>query len=91
MIKLLDVVDNKPVQLELDFDGEMESLDGFARYVEHVMSLNAQAIFNLRDTDAFPLIDSIRKAHQKYRANERILYKRLARDLDNVRTKYWDW
>jgi hypothetical protein len=55
------------------------------------MSLNAQAIFNLRDTDAFPLIDSIRKAHQKYRANERILYKRLARDLDNVRTKYWDW
>ena len=91
MIKLVDIVENKPVQLELDFDGEMESLDGFAKYVKYVMELDMRTLYNLRDTDAYPLIAEIRRAHQKYRANERILYKRLARDLDRIRAAHWDW
>ena len=89
MIRLVE--NNKePVQLELDFDGETESLDGFARYVKYAMELDMRTLYNLRDTDAYPLIAEIRSAHQKYRANERILYKRLARDLDCIRTAYWN-
>ncbi|MFZ9962712.1 MAG: hypothetical protein ACO3FP_05110 [Burkholderiales bacterium] len=88
MIKLVD--NKEPVQLELDFDGEMESLDGFAQYVKYVMGLDMRTLYNLRDTDAFPLISEIRTAHQKYRAHERILSKRLARDLDCIRVAHWD-
>ena len=91
MLKLVDVVDNKPVQLELDFDGEMESLDSFAKYVKYAMELDVRTLYSLRDTDAFPLIDSIRMAHKKYRTRERVIYRHLARDLDAIRAKYWNW
>ena len=89
MIKLVDIVENKPVQLELDFDGEMDNLHGFAQYVKYAMELDMRTLYSLRDTDAFPLIDSIRMAYKKHQARDRVILKYLARDLDGIRAKYW--